>query len=233
MLHTVTTVKPEIIREIVTWIQGHPDQTVDEYDSLVGGPRDTPGKIWARFIADPDTINQYENMDSDSMNGQHVHAGCDFIFTHGPCMGVGCRIEVVPGTTRCKFHNHAVFSKEIRDWIADERLKIDNLFTNEPMMNKRESSRCCVGYVRPHFKPKSEIDWDMFNKIPVSPPLSPPGLFPTVMMPTFPGISGSLPSTVPSMIPGISGSLPSPVTLPAGFSLPVFSESESSDSDSD
>jgi hypothetical protein len=111
---------PETIRRIVVWIKDHPAHL---YDSDVEDC--TPGETWFRFCADPVIICEYERSTNHGMTEEPVANGCSLIFSLGSFKGTRCNRPLVPGKDRCAFHNHPVFSTEVRHWISQQLAAID------------------------------------------------------------------------------------------------------------
>ena len=104
------------VRAVVSWMNAHPANAKKFYTG------DCVNDILA-FMSDPSMINEYENPKSQSMSGIPVENGCNHIFSHGSCMTLRCNQETIGSNSKCVFHDHIIFSDEIKNSV--EKFKQD------------------------------------------------------------------------------------------------------------
>ena len=115
------------ICEVISWITKHPEHVYDEDDDFVDNK---PSEKWFRFLQNPGAISEYSDPINHNMDGDEVDIGCDYVFERGSYRSCRCDIEVLPGKTRCAFHDHVIFSKELRGYIKDQHKWITDAYTH-------------------------------------------------------------------------------------------------------
>lgn len=118
----------EQINKIVSWILSHLDHVYECDDETFED--DSPAEAWARFCRDPTLVNEYEDCDNHRMLGPQVSQGCTHIFSKGSCKGGRCNVSPVPGNDRCSFHDHPVFSPEVRRLLHKNHSDINQSFVS-------------------------------------------------------------------------------------------------------
>ena len=114
------------IREIVAWIRAHPDHIYESDGETFED--DTPAEAWYRFCRNPLLVNEYDDPEFGAMTGTRVPNGCTYIFGSGSCKSVRCNVAPLPGKKRCSFHDHLIFSAEVRDYLLDQHADINKDF---------------------------------------------------------------------------------------------------------
>ena len=110
------------ICEIVTWIRSHPEHVDESFED------DTPAEAWFRFCRDSTLIKEYDHSEYTRMTEKEVSVGCNYIFSGGSFEGDMCHLETLPGKKCCAFHDHLIFSKEVRDYLRDLHADINESF---------------------------------------------------------------------------------------------------------
>lgn len=159
------TVLPSTIKKIVEWIQTHPDHILDEQENF---ECESPSRIWCRFMMDPTFINEYQHADAETMSGFMIrdNQGCDFVFSHGPRASLRCDCEPFEqGGSYCSFHNHPIFSDEIREWIETRHEQINSEIPDSRL--KHATSESDVKKSSGHVElPVSPLDMSKTSKEP-------------------------------------------------------------------
>lgn len=96
------------IRAVVSWLKSHPEHA-GNFDT-----GDVAYDIIA-FISDPNLVDEYEDVESQCGPGDPVEDGCNYLHQVGPRKGLKCHQARSEGKEKCSFHDHVIFSCEIRD----------------------------------------------------------------------------------------------------------------------
>ena len=120
------------IRQIVAWINEHPGHcTKRSGDNPFEGK--TPAKIWIRFCLNPTVVSDYKHPFDCEMSGEPVENGCTLVFSKGSYRKMRCNRALVPGKDRCAFHDHPVFSAEVRNHIYSHHQHMNDLCRFTPL----------------------------------------------------------------------------------------------------
>ncbi len=124
------------ISEIVAWIASHPEHVYEcDGESFED---DSPAEAWARFCRDPTLVNEYDDPENHDMDRLQEPNGCTYIFQKGSCKGCRCNSVVEPGRTYCPFHDHPVFSAEVRASLSRSHAEINSQSTPPPQTVRLE-----------------------------------------------------------------------------------------------
>ena len=115
------------INEIITWIRAHPNHVYESAGETFEG--DTPAEVWFRFCRNPSLVNEYEDLDIYTTDASQVVNGCTYIFSSDSCVSGRCNVVPVPGKNRCSFHDHLIFSAEVRDYLRNRHADINKDFS--------------------------------------------------------------------------------------------------------
>ena len=105
--------------QIASWIKTYPRH-------YYGSESDTPAQAYFRFMSNQSLIIEYEDPRNEVMFGDQIPNGCTYIFKEGISRQKRCNCAPVQGYSRCSFHNHTIFSDEIREEIAWQHVEINN-----------------------------------------------------------------------------------------------------------
>jgi hypothetical protein len=112
------------IREITSWIQTHSEHVYEsDGEDFEGLPH---AQAWFKFCQDPTLVNEYEDpMNYRMLSRPQASNGCIYIFSKGTCKGMRCNCPLDAQSNRCAFHNHAIFSAEVREYLQNEHANIN------------------------------------------------------------------------------------------------------------
>ena len=156
------------ICQIVAWIKARCEDWED-YEGETFSRDDTAAEIYLKFLTQPKLIYEYPDE-----FGTRVPNGCTYVYRKGMNMRGTCGEATLPEKSRCRHHDHVIFSDRVRAYIEQYHAEINQEYRKLEATRGREDEESSEDEERPVYE-ESRSDQPPRPKVVVN--LVAPGLY--------------------------------------------------------